>query len=213
MPFLLDNQLQYNAIKQWKKFNSRHNFSQKWPVTIIPLTIGPIVGQSLVSILGSREIPFPGSRKKIETPDSRVSLTPLALTVASRQQYLNYQWIYNWSSICMIQDMIQTRCMKLPDVDHIGRSADKSADAASKATNQHLLIEGHHYTRLINSLLCTLVDAKASQGICHLNRQSLCDIYFSCYTEVCHTKHVDTHKHTQLFNSHVPSLGHESTGG
>jgi len=42
-------------------------------VTIIPLTIGPIVGQSLVSIfgsLGSREIPFPGSRKKIETRDS-----------------------------------------------------------------------------------------------------------------------------------------------
>ena len=27
----------------------------------------PVVGQSLVSILGSREIPFPGSRKKIET--------------------------------------------------------------------------------------------------------------------------------------------------
>ena len=31
----------------------------------------PIVRQSLVSILGSREIPFPGSRKKIETLDSR----------------------------------------------------------------------------------------------------------------------------------------------
>jgi len=36
-------------------------------VTTIPLTIGLIVGRSLVSILGSREIPFPGSRMKIET--------------------------------------------------------------------------------------------------------------------------------------------------
>ena len=31
-------------------------------VAIIPLTIGSIVGRLLVSILGSREIPFPGSR-------------------------------------------------------------------------------------------------------------------------------------------------------
>ena len=37
----------------------------------------PIVRQSLVSILRSREIPFPGSRKKTETWDSRVSLTSL----------------------------------------------------------------------------------------------------------------------------------------
>jgi len=39
----------------------------------------PIVGRllSLVSILGSQEIPFLGSRKKIETRDSRVSLTSL----------------------------------------------------------------------------------------------------------------------------------------
>ena len=35
----------------------------------------PIVGRSLVLILGSREIPFSGSRKKIETRDSRVLLT------------------------------------------------------------------------------------------------------------------------------------------
>ena len=32
-------------------------------VTIIPLTNRPIVERSLLSILGSSEIPFPGSRK------------------------------------------------------------------------------------------------------------------------------------------------------
>jgi len=36
-----------------------------------PVHNRPIVGQSLVSILGSQEIPFPGLRKKIETLESR----------------------------------------------------------------------------------------------------------------------------------------------
>ena len=36
-------------------------------VTVITLTVGPIVGRSLVSILGSQEVPFPESRKEIET--------------------------------------------------------------------------------------------------------------------------------------------------
>ena len=34
----------------------------------------PVFGRSLVSILRSREIPFPGSRKKINNRDSQVSL-------------------------------------------------------------------------------------------------------------------------------------------
>ena len=37
----------------------------------------PIFGRPLVSILRSREIPFPGLRKKMETRDSQVSLTSL----------------------------------------------------------------------------------------------------------------------------------------
>jgi len=32
----------------------------------------PVVGQSLVSVPGNREIPFAGSRKKIETLESRL---------------------------------------------------------------------------------------------------------------------------------------------
>ena len=40
----------------------------------------PIFGQSLVSILRSREIPFLGSREKIENQDSRVSLTSIETT-------------------------------------------------------------------------------------------------------------------------------------
>jgi len=36
-----------------------------------PAQSRPVVRRSLVSILGSREIPFPGSRKKIETLESR----------------------------------------------------------------------------------------------------------------------------------------------
>jgi len=54
-------------------------------VTIISLTISPIVGRSLVSILGSREIPLSGSRKKIETRDIRVSLTSLLFTKVNDQ--------------------------------------------------------------------------------------------------------------------------------
>jgi len=49
----------------------------------------PIVGQSLVSILGSGDIPFLGSRKKIETGDSRVSLTSLVLNVT-----FNFFWLH-----------------------------------------------------------------------------------------------------------------------
>ena len=45
--------------------------SMEQQVTIIPLTIGPIVGQSLVWILGIREIAFPGSRKKTEATKFR----------------------------------------------------------------------------------------------------------------------------------------------
>jgi len=41
---------------------------------------GPIVGQSLVSILRSQEIPFPESKKKIQDRDSQVSLTSLLIT-------------------------------------------------------------------------------------------------------------------------------------
>jgi len=52
-----------------KQTSDRLIATAEQPVTIIVLTIGPIVGRSLVSILGSREIPFPGSRKKIETQD------------------------------------------------------------------------------------------------------------------------------------------------
>jgi len=44
--------------------------SAEQQVAIVLLTIGPIVGRSLVSILGSREISFPGSRKKDQ--DSRL---------------------------------------------------------------------------------------------------------------------------------------------
>ena len=43
-------------------------------MTIIPLTISPTVGRSLVLILRSRELPFSGSRKKIDTRDSRALL-------------------------------------------------------------------------------------------------------------------------------------------
>ena len=52
----------------------------------------PIVGQSLVSILGSGDIPFLGSRKKIETGDSRVSLTSLVLNVT-----FNFFWLHFFS--------------------------------------------------------------------------------------------------------------------
>ena len=45
--------------------NDRLIASAERQVTIIPLTIGPVFGRSLVTILGSWEIPFPGSRKKI----------------------------------------------------------------------------------------------------------------------------------------------------
>jgi len=38
--------------------------SAKQQVAIILLTIGPIVERLLILILGSQEIPFPGSRKK-----------------------------------------------------------------------------------------------------------------------------------------------------
>jgi len=39
----------------------------------------PIVGRSIFSILGNREIPFLGSRKKIDTGDFGVSLTSLII--------------------------------------------------------------------------------------------------------------------------------------
>ena len=44
-----------------KKPSDRLIASAKRQVALIPLTIGPIVGQSLVSILQSQEIPFLGS--------------------------------------------------------------------------------------------------------------------------------------------------------
>jgi len=47
----------------------------------------PIVRWSLVSILGSREIPFPESRKKIESRDSRVSLTVFLGTIKLKLIY------------------------------------------------------------------------------------------------------------------------------
>ena len=63
---------------RWSKQSDRWIANVERQVTIIPLTIGPIVGWSLVSILGSGEIPFPWSRKKDR--DSRVSLTSLNKT-------------------------------------------------------------------------------------------------------------------------------------
>jgi len=57
-----------------KQTSDRLIASTEQQVTIIPLTVVPVVGWLLVSILGSPEIPFLGSRKKIKTRDS---LTPL----------------------------------------------------------------------------------------------------------------------------------------
>jgi len=69
------------------------------------------------------------------------------------------------------------RCIKLPDIDHIRRRAYKSSDTSGKATNQHLLIERHHHTWLVNSLLRTFIDAEASQGIGHLEGHHISHMY------------------------------------
>jgi len=59
------------AMAAGKQTSDRLIASAERQVTVIPLTVGPVVGRSLLSILGSGEIPFPGSRKKIETLESR----------------------------------------------------------------------------------------------------------------------------------------------
>jgi len=57
-----------------KQTSDRLIASAERQVTIIPLTTSPTVGRSLVLILRSRELPFSGSRKKIDTRDSRALL-------------------------------------------------------------------------------------------------------------------------------------------
>ena len=55
------------AVAAVKQTSDRMIASAERQVTVIPLTIGPNVGRLLVSILRSREISFPGSRKKIDS--------------------------------------------------------------------------------------------------------------------------------------------------
>ena len=63
-----------------KQTSDRLISSVEWQVTIIPLTIGLLLG-GRVSIPGSQEIPFPGLRKKsrLETQVSLTSLVPMSL--------------------------------------------------------------------------------------------------------------------------------------
>jgi len=70
----------------WYAVQGRGEASHDQPIASVERQVTIIRSQqvccwgSLVSILGSREIHFPGSRKKIETRDSRVSLTSLITT-------------------------------------------------------------------------------------------------------------------------------------
>ena len=55
--------------------------------------------------------------------------------------------------------------MRLPDVDHISRRANKASDTPSKPSEQNLLVERHYNTGLVYRLLYAFIDAKTSHGV------------------------------------------------
>jgi len=85
-------------------------------VALIPLTIGPIVGQSLVSILQSREIPFLGSLTSLkinhnihdETVSPHLSSYSRANTRGNIYKLLNHSFHYDLHKLFFSAHIVNT---------------------------------------------------------------------------------------------------------